>query len=92
MVNTDAAHVTIGGVLLVHDKERRRPVAYYSRKLNDTECWYSTTDREMIAIVDCLRHFKHMLLGHSFRVCTDHKPLIVYFSKACEWTSQEARW
>ena len=79
-------------MLLVYDGEEKRPVAYYSRKLNDTEWRYSTTDREMLAIVDCLCHFKHMLLGRSFRVCTDHKPLITYFSKARELSSREARW
>ena len=69
-----------------------RPVAYYSRKLNDTEKRYSTTDHEMLAIVDCLWHFKHMLLGQNFTVYTDHKLLVMYFSKARALSLQEARW
>ena len=36
--------MAIGGVLLVYDGEEKRPVAYYSRKLNDTKRRYSTTD------------------------------------------------
>ena len=46
----------------------------------------------MLAIVDSLRHFKHMLLGRDFCVCTDHRPLIMYFSKLRELTAREARW
>ena len=69
-----------------------RPVAYYSHKLNDAEKRYSTTDREMLAIVDCLQHFKHMLLGQNFIVYTDHKPLVTYFGKAKALSLREARW
>ena len=67
-------------------------MSFYSCKFNDTEHWYSATDREMLAVVDCLRHFKHVLLGHNFVVYTDHKPLITYFSKSKQLTAQEARW
>ena len=69
-----------------------RPVAYYSRKLNDSKKQYSTTDREMLAIVDYLWYFKHMLLGRNFTVYMDHKPLVTYFSKAKALSPQEARW
>ena len=46
----------------------------------------------MLPIADSLRHFKHMLLGRAFHVCTDHRPLITYFSKSRELTAREARW
>ena len=69
-----------------------RPVAYYSSKLNDVEKQYSTMDREMLAIVDCLQHFKHMLFGQNFIVNMDHKPLVTYFSKAKALSPREARW
>ena len=54
--------------------------------------WYSTMDHEMLAIVDCLGHFKHMLLGQNFNVYTDHKLLVIYFSKAKALSPREARW
>ena len=38
--------------------------------------------REMLAVVDTLCHFRHLLLGHAFRVCTDHKPLVYFFGKS----------
>ena len=63
----------------------------YSRKFNDTKCLYSATDKEMLAVVDFLCYFKHVLLGHNFVVYTDHKPLITYFSKSKQLTAWEAR-
>ena len=69
-----------------------RPVAYYSCKLNDAKKRYSTMDHEMLTIVDCLRHFKHMLLGRNFTMYMDHEQLVIYFSKAKALSPQEARW
>ena len=46
----------------------------------------------MLAIADNLRHFEHMLLGRVFHVCTDHRPLITYFSKLHELTAREVHW
>ena len=56
-------------------------MSFYNRKLNNTKCRYNLTGREILAVVDYLRYFKHVLLGHNFVVYTDHKPLITYFSK-----------
>ena len=67
-------------------------MSFYSCKFNDAEHWYSVTDREMLAVVDCLRYFKHVLLGHNFVVYIDHKTLITYFSKSKQLTAWEARW
>lgn len=36
-----------------------KPIAFYSRKFNSAERNYSATDREMLAIVANLRHFRH---------------------------------
>ena len=91
-VNIDAFKVAVGSVLLHVDGSGNHPISYFSRKLSETEQRYSTTDREMLAIEDSLRHFKHMLLGHAFWVCTDHRPLIMYFSKSRELTAHEAHW
>lgn len=76
----------------MRDADELYPVAYHSRKFNPTECNYSTTDREMLSIVDSLRHFRHCLLGREFRVSTDHKPLIYYFGKSRQLSSREANW
>ena len=67
-------------------------MSFFSRNFNDTKCWYSATDREMLAVVDYLRHFKHVLLGCNFVVYTDHKQLITYLSKLKQLIVREAGW
>ena len=90
-VNTDTSLIAAGGVVLSTIDGVQKPVSFYSHKYNNTERWYSATDREMLTVVDCLRYFKHVLLGHDFMVYTDHKPFTTYFSKSEQLTTQEAR-
>ena len=81
-VHTDASGVAIGAVLLqkVPGSSSFHPVAYFSKKLKQAECNYSATDREMLAIVEALGHWRHYLHGLQFVVKTDHKPLTFFFS------------
>lgn len=48
------------------------PIAYESRKLNDTERRYAVQEKEMTAVVHCLRTWRHHLLGAKFTVKTDN--------------------
>ena len=53
-----------------------RPLAFFSRKLNDPQSKYSITELELLSIVECLREFKSMLWGQRIKVYTDHKNLV----------------
>lgn len=50
-VHTDASDLSIRGVLM----QEGHPIAFESRKLNDTERGYRVQEKEMTAIVHCLR-------------------------------------
>ena len=50
----------------------RHLVAFESHKLNDTERRYTVQEKEMIAIVHCLRTWRHYLLRSHFIVKTDN--------------------
>ena len=67
-VHTDASDFAIGGVLM----QERHPIAFESRKLNDAERRYTVQEKEMTAIVHCLRTWRHYLLGSHFIVKTDN--------------------
>ena len=66
--------------------------SFFSRKLTDTETRYSTFDRELLAVVAALRHFRFLLEGRSFHVLTDHKPLVYALHRARDaWSARQGR-
>ncbi|KAE8719061.1 cytochrome P450 78A7-like [Hibiscus syriacus] len=67
-VFTDASDIAIGGVLM----QEGHPVAYESRKLNETERRYTVHEKEMTAVVHCLRTWRYYLLRSKFIVFTDN--------------------
>ena len=50
-LHTDASDFAIGGVLM----QEGHPIAFESRKLNDTERRYTVQEKEMTAVIHCLR-------------------------------------
>ena len=52
-----------------------RPIAFFSRVLNDTQRRYCTTRRELLAVIIALQHFRHYLLGTHVILQTDHQSL-----------------
>ena len=75
VLETDACAYGIGAVLTQERDGQWRPVCFYSKHLTKRERNYSTSVRELLAIVMAVKHFKQMLYGRHFRVITDHQPL-----------------
>ncbi|KAK3000522.1 hypothetical protein RJ639_020946 [Escallonia herrerae] len=86
-VHTDASDFALGGVLM----QEGHPVAYESRKLNEAERRYTTHEKELLAVVHCLRIWRHYLLGSSFIVRTDNTAVSHFLSQS-KLTSKQARW
>ncbi|RVW69261.1 Retrovirus-related Pol polyprotein from transposon 17.6 [Vitis vinifera] len=86
-VHTDASDFAIGGVLM----QDRHPIAFESRKLNDTERRYTVQEKEMTAIIHCLRTWRHYLLGSHFIVKTDNVATS-YFQTQKKLSPKQARW
>ena len=70
-IHTDASHRQMGAVI----SQKGMPIAFWSKKLKDAQVRYTTTERELLSIVECLKTFRNILLGHKIEVITDHKNL-----------------
>ena len=66
-------------------------IAFESRKLNDTERQYNVQEKEMTAVVHCLRTWCHYLLGSHFIVKTDNVATS-YFQTQKKLSPKQARW
>lgn len=57
-----------------------QPLAFFSHKLNQAQKKYSPYDRELLAIYEAIKYFRHMVEARIFSIFTDHKPLTYAFS------------
>ena len=80
IVSTDASNYGLGGVLSQDFDGKILPIAYTSRTLNESETNYSTTQKEMLAILFSVETFRPYLYGRKFTLETDHQPLTWLYS------------
>ena len=77
IVQSDASSYGLGGVILQDHDGKLRAVAYASRSLTEAETRYAQIEKELLAAVWASEKFDKYLRGlDSFKIHTDHKPLI----------------
>lgn len=81
ILHVDASDFAIGASLSQIVKQELQPLAFFSRKLSQTEKKYSAYDRELLAAYAAIKHFRHMLEARNFTLFTDHKPLTYAFQQ-----------
>ncbi|KAL0373054.1 UNVERIFIED_CONTAM: Transposon Tf2-11 polyprotein [Sesamum calycinum] len=67
------------------------PVAFESRKLKDVERRYLVHEKQLLAVVHCLRLWRHYLLGSPFVVKMDNTA-VSHFMTQPKLTSRQACW
>ena len=75
-VSADASSFGLGGVLLQKHDYQWKPVAFCSRTLSSTEQKWAQIEKECLAAAWACDEFQQYLLGISFILQSDHKPLI----------------
>ncbi|GFQ74773.1 uncharacterized protein TNCT_282761 [Trichonephila clavata] len=61
VLQVDASDFAIGGALFQTEGEHLQPLAFFSRKLSETEKGYSAYDRELLAAYASIKQFRYML-------------------------------
>ena len=71
----DASNYALGAVLAQKIDKLPRVIYYASRTLDTAQANYTTTEKELLAIVFALEKFSSYLLGTRVIVYTDHAAL-----------------
>ena len=65
----------MGAVLSQVQDGQERAICYSSKAFSKAETRYSASKRELLAVVNFTRHFRHYLLGRQSKIVTDHRAL-----------------
>jgi hypothetical protein len=97
-VHTDASSYGAGAILMQekdngNGKPCQHPIAYYSSTFTPTERNYDVYERELLAVVKALDHWKAYLkwTTEPFTIVTDHANLL-YWKAARKLNRRTARW
>ncbi|RVW41521.1 Retrovirus-related Pol polyprotein from transposon 17.6 [Vitis vinifera] len=77
----DASDYAVGAVLGQREDGKPYVVYYASKTLNDAQKNYTTTEKELLAVVFALDKFRNYLLGTSIVIFTDHSALKYLLNK-----------
>ena len=92
IIETDASNFALGCILSQRHEGRLHPVAFHSQKMSPAERNYDIHDKEMSAIVDTFKVWRHYCHGaKTIPVYTDHNNL-KYFMEAKTLNGRQARW
>lgn len=76
-IETDASDYAIAATL----SQNGRPVAFFSRALNDSERKHPAIEKEACAIVESLRKWRHYITGRHFILITDQQSVSFMFDQ-----------
>ncbi|MCG8525033.1 MAG: hypothetical protein MI748_01545, partial [Opitutales bacterium] len=87
-IMSDASDTGVGGVLM----QEGHPIAYISRRLNEAETRYSTYEKETLAVIYCLKSWRHYVHnGLPIKVLTDNRSLKHLLTQKT-LSPRQARW
>jgi transposase InsO family protein len=91
-LTTDASDVALGAELSQRTKDGTWvPLAFFSKKMNPAQKNYSALGRELLAMYEAVKHFRHFVEGKPFTIWTDHKPLTFTMKSNADRNPRESR-
>jgi len=94
LIEADASEFAIGGILSQEGKDGHiHPISFYSKTMQPAERNYDIYDKELLAVIQCLKEWRHHLEGavEQIKIITDHKNL-EWFLTTKQLTRRQARW
>ncbi|KAG0440500.1 Transposon Tf2-6 polyprotein [Dictyocoela muelleri] len=73
-LNCDASYNGIGSILLQNNKL----IEYYSKKYSSSEVNYNVIEKEVLAILKSLQHFKQIIFNTKVHIYTDNANLLFH--------------
>ena len=77
----DASDYIVGAVLGQRENKKPHFIYYASKTLNDAQINYTTTEKELLAVVFSLDKFRFYLIGSKIAVYSDHAALKYLLTK-----------
>nr|GEW06245.1 reverse transcriptase domain-containing protein [Tanacetum cinerariifolium] len=77
----DASNYAVGAVLGQRIEKHFQPIHYASKTMNQAEENYTTTEKEMLAVVYAFKKFRSYLIMNKIIIYTDHSALKYLFAK-----------
>eukprot|EP00253_Pinus_taeda_P022396 PITA_22396 len=87
-IETDASDYAMGVVLMQDGK----PICYHFETFTSTVVNYPTYDKELYALVQSVKKWKHYLMGKETIIHTNHQPLQYLHSQTKLQQSRHYRW
>jgi hypothetical protein len=83
IIETDASQTAIGAIISQPYEGRNHPIAFHSRTLSPAERNYHIHDKELLAIVEAFKIWRHYLIysEDKIQIYTDHKNLTYFMVK-----------
>lgn len=72
---TDASNTGTGAMLANRDGQHLKPLGFFHHALSHHEMKYSTTEKELLAVVLAVKRFRIYLSNGPFSLITDHRAL-----------------
>ena len=77
----DASDYAVGAILGQQNEKKPHMLHYVSKTLNEAQVNYTTTEKELLAIVFALDKFRSYLVGSKVIVFTDHAAIKYLLTK-----------
>ena len=87
-IEIDASKFSMGAIVMQGGK----PVYYHSETFLAAISSYPTYDKELYALVQSVKKWKHYLMGKEIVIHTDHQPLQYLHSQSNLQQSRHFRW